>query len=103
MGQAKHKLGGVAKTTGLAAATSSSFSYNHVVTELLKKAFDKISETLPNDEQDEFGRYLLAVMEDEARWQTVIAKSPDKLRKLADHALEAYRSGRTSVLDPEKL
>lgn len=73
------------------------------MTELLKKAFDKISATLPDNEQDEFGRYLLAVMKDEARWQAVVAKSPDKLRKLADQALDAYRSGRTSVLDPEKL
>jgi hypothetical protein len=73
------------------------------VTELLKKAFEKVSEVLPHKEQDAFGRYLLAMMEDEARWQAAFAKSPDKLRKLADQALAAYRAGRTSVLDPEKL
>jgi hypothetical protein len=73
------------------------------VTEILKKAVDKICDTLADHEQDAFGRYLLAMMEDEARWQAAFAKSPDKLRKLADQALAAYRAGRTSVLDPEKL
>ena len=74
------------------------------MTEILKKAFDKISQELPDYAQDEIGRHLLNLIEqDEARWQAVLAKSPDKLRKLADRALEAYRDGRTSPLDIEKL
>ena len=80
------------------------FSYNPIVTEILKKAFDRISTELPDYAQDELGRHLLSLIEqDEAQWQTVLAKSPDKLRKLADRALEAYRDGRTTPLDIEKL
>ena len=74
------------------------------MTELLKKAFDKISKDLPDYAQDELGQHLLSLIEqDEVQWQTVLAKSPDKLRKLADRALEDYRAGRTSILDIEKL
>jgi hypothetical protein len=80
------------------------FFYNPVVTEILKRAFDKISEELPDYARDEIGRHLLNLIEqDDAKWQAVLAKSPDKLRKLADQALEAYRDGRTSPLDIEKL
>jgi hypothetical protein len=41
--------------------------------------------------------------EDDARWEASFAKSSDKLRELADQALEHYRAGRTEILDPEKL
>ena len=74
------------------------------MTALLKKAFDKISKELPEDEQDQIAQFLVRLIEDDdAKWDAVLAKSPDKLRKLADRALETYLSGRTSILDIEKL
>lgn len=73
------------------------------MTQILKQAFEKITETLAENEQDEFGRYLLAVIADNARWDASFAKSSDKLRALADQALEHHRAGRTEILDPEKL
>jgi hypothetical protein len=74
------------------------------VTELLKKAVDRISGELSDTEQDQIAEYLLRLIdEDEAQWEAALAKSPDKLRKLADDALAAHRSGRTAILDIEKL
>jgi hypothetical protein len=74
------------------------------VTALLKKAFDRISEELPDDEQDQIAQFLVRLIEDDdAKWDAVLAKSPDKLRELADRAFETYLAGRTSKLDIEKL
>lgn len=74
------------------------------MTELLKKAFDKISQELPDYEQDEIGRYLIGLIEnDDAEWRAAFAKSSDKLRKLADQALEEHLAGRTTILEIEKL
>ena len=82
------------------ASRGSSF---YLVTKLLKKAFDRASR-LPDDEQDEIGQWLLDALEnDEKLWSAAFAKSPDKLKRLADEALEAFRSDRTEPLDPEKL
>lgn len=73
------------------------------MSKLLRKAFEKASQ-LPEREQDELGRWLLEALEaDDRRWSTIYAKSPDKLRRLADQALEAFRAGRTEELDPDKL
>lgn len=78
-------------------------TYNWNMTQILKQAFEKVSATLAESEQDEFGRHILAVLEDNARWDASFAKPSDKLRALADQALEHYRAGRTDILDPEKL
>jgi hypothetical protein len=72
------------------------------MTNLLKKAFDRASE-LPPEEQDTFARFLLAELEAEARWSEAFAGSQDALAKLADEALEEFRSGKTEILDPDKL
>jgi hypothetical protein len=74
------------------------------MTELLKKAFEKASQEMSECEQDEFARWLLEAIErDERRWDAAFAESSDKLAHLADEALDEFRSGRTSVLDIEKL
>jgi hypothetical protein len=74
------------------------------MTELLKKAFDKVAEEMSDYEQDEFGRWLLDVIErDEERWDAAFAQSTDKLERLANEALEVFRTGRSEPLDPEKL
>jgi len=74
------------------------------MTELLKKAVKRISDELSGREQDQIAEYLLRLIdEDDAQWDAAFAKSPEKLRRLADKALKAHRSGRTTVLDVEKL
>jgi hypothetical protein len=74
------------------------------VTELLKKAFEKASQELSDREQDEFARWLLKAIEsDERRWDQAFAESPDKLARLADQAVDEFRSRRTTRLDVEKL
>jgi hypothetical protein len=74
------------------------------MSELLKQAFEKAAAELPDYEQDEFARWLLNVIEsDERRWDVAFAQSPEKLKKLGDEALEAFRAGRAELLDPAKL
>ena len=74
------------------------------MTELLEKAFKKISEELPEVEQDAFAQWLLKLIEDdELHWDTQFNASPEKLEALANRALTEYAEGRTEVLDPAKL
>jgi hypothetical protein len=70
------------------------------MSELLAKVFKKVSEELPECEQDAFAEWLLQLMEnDERLWDARFAESADKLEKLADRALAEYADGRTEVLD----
>ena len=74
------------------------------MTELLAKVFKKVSEELPEYEQDAFAQWLLKLTEDdESLWDAQFAESADKLEKLADKALMEYAKGRTEVLDLAKL
>jgi hypothetical protein len=74
------------------------------MTELLEKAFKKISEELPEFEQDAFAQWLLKLIEDDERlWDKQFNASAEKLEALAKKALTEYAEGRTEVLDPAKL
>jgi DNA topoisomerase IA len=74
------------------------------MTELLKKAVKRVSDELSDSEQDRVAEYLLRLIdEDDARWDEVLAKSPEKLRKMADRALKQHRAGKTTILDVNKL
>jgi hypothetical protein len=74
------------------------------MTQLLKRAFDKISEELPEFEQDKIAQALIDLVErDDAEWDALLAKNPYKLRGMADRALEDYLAGRTKILDLKKL
>ena len=74
------------------------------MTQLLEKAFEKAAQ-LPDEEQDEFARLMLAELEAEQRWAELFARpeSEDLLERLADEALAAHRAGRTRPLDPDDL
>ena len=73
------------------------------VTELLKKAFERASEELPDHEQDEIGRSLLKLIEqDERDWETTFAQSLPKLERLAKKAMADYESGLSEPLDIKK-
>ncbi len=74
------------------------------MTELLQQAFDKASE-LPDSQQDEFARFLLAELDSERRWDEMFSRpeSEDLLDQWAGEALDAHRAGRTQPLDVEAL
>lgn len=72
------------------------------MTEKLKKAFEA-AEKLPADAQDALAAAILEEVAVEGLWEASFARRPDALERLADEALEDYRAGRTTPLDPDKL
>jgi CRISPR/Cas system-associated protein Csm6 len=68
------------------------------MTKLLKEVLAKLSKLSP-ERQDELAAWLLAEMEDEARWDKSFAESQDALEKLADEALEEHKRGETRPLE----
>ena len=74
------------------------------MTQLLQQAFEKASQ-LPQEEQDNFARFLLAELESERQWADLFARpeSEDLLERLADEAMSEHRAGRTRPLTLEDL
>ena len=74
------------------------------MTELLQQAFDRAAE-LPDSQQDELARFLLAELDSERRWDEMFSRpeSEDLLDQWAGEALDAHRAGRTQPLDVEAL
>ncbi len=68
------------------------------MTKLLKEVLAKLSKLSP-ERQDELAAWLLAEMEDEARWAKSFAESQGALAKLADEALDEHRRGETRPLE----
>jgi hypothetical protein len=63
------------------------------MTELLKKAFTEASR-LAEDDQDMIGKWMLAELAAEKRWEQSFGRSQDLLAKLGRHALNEHRRGR---------
>jgi len=72
------------------------------MTQTLDAAIAKLA-TLPPEEQDRVGRWLLDELRDDERWTEQFGTSQDALGKLADEARADRVAGRASNLDPEKL
>jgi len=72
------------------------------MTKLLEQAMAK-AKSLPDAEQDSIAQILLDEIESESRWDELLAKSPEKLAKLADKALSQHQAGLSQPLDPDKL
>ena len=70
------------------------------MTELLQQAFDRASE-LPEIQQDEFARFLLAELDSERRCDELLnlPESNDLQDRLADDALDAHKASPTRPLD----
>ena len=68
------------------------------MTKLLKELIDKLSKLSP-ERQDELAAWLLAEIEDEARWDKSFAESQNALEKLANEALEEHKRGETRPLE----
>jgi hypothetical protein len=72
------------------------------MTRTLETAIAKLA-TLPADEQDRVGRWLLDELQDEEHWARKFAASQELLTKLATEARRDRTAGRATDLDPEQL
>ena len=72
------------------------------MTKLLEDAIAKLR-LMPDDEQDAIAQLVLDEIESERRWDELFAKSPEKLRKLADHAWAEHEAGGSGELEPDQL
>ena len=72
------------------------------MTRLLEEAFAKVQQ-LAAAEQDALARLLLDEIESERRWDELLAKSPQKLQRLADKAWSEHEAGQSEPLDPDRL
>lgn len=71
--------------------------------ELLERAIEE-AHKLSDDEQEAIGAWLLAEIESERRWDELFSRPPSEaLNRMAEEALEDFRAGRTSPLDPDRL
>lgn len=64
------------------------------MTKQLSHAFERAS-ALPENLQDEIAEQLLDDIQGELHWDRTLAKSQDKLEKLADKALKEFKAGKT--------
>jgi len=70
---------------------------------LLAQAIEE-AQKLPDDEQEAIGAWLLAEIESERRWDELFSRPPSKaLERMAAEALEDFRAGLTTPLDPDRL
>ena len=72
------------------------------MTRLLEQAIAKLRQ-LSEKEQDAIAQIVLQEIESEKRWDELFAKSPEKLRQLADDAWGEHEAGRSEELDPDQL
>ncbi|MEA2692387.1 MAG: hypothetical protein QOJ16_1774 [Acidobacteriota bacterium] len=72
------------------------------MTRTLDTAIAKLA-TLPDEEQDRVGRWLLDELLDDDHWMRQFAGSQDALSQLAAEARADRAEGRASELDPDKL
>ena len=63
----------------------------------LETVFGRIA-SLSEEEQERFANWLVAELDDEARWQAKFASSLPTLKKMADDALAEHRRGETKPM-----
>jgi hypothetical protein len=68
------------------------------MTGLMEAALRRI-ECLSPDEQDAIASQIIETLDDEQAWTRGFAEEPEKLRRLAQEALEEHRRGETRPLD----
>lgn len=72
------------------------------MTKLLEQAVAKARE-LSETEQDAIAQIVMDEIESERQWDQLLAKSPEKLGKLADQAWAEHEAGGSQDLDPDRL
>jgi hypothetical protein len=76
--------------------------YTPFMTRTLDAAVAKLA-TLPPDEQDRVGLWLLDELRDDEHWGRQFAASQDALSKLAAEVQADIAAGRTTPLDPDTM
>jgi len=70
---------------------------------LLDRAIEE-AHKLTEEEQEAIGAWLLAEIESERRWDELFSRKPSAaLERMSAEALEDFRAGRTTPLDPDQL
>lgn len=64
------------------------------MTQALSKAFEAASD-LPEDAQQMLAEQLMEENEGDLRWDETSANNQDQLERMADQALQEFRSGKT--------
>ena len=72
------------------------------MSKLLDEAY-AIAKKLPEEDQEAIGAVLLAEIEDNRRWDELLAQPSEVIERMVDRALEHHRLGLTVPLDPESL
>lgn len=72
------------------------------MTKLLEQAIAKVT-GLSEAEQDAIAQIVLDEIAADRQWDEVLAKSPEKLGKLADKAWAEHEAGKSQALDPDRL
>jgi hypothetical protein len=68
------------------------------MTGLLEQALRRV-EALSQEEQDAVASQILDTLDDEEAWARSFRENPEKLRALAQEALEEHRRGETRPID----
>jgi hypothetical protein len=71
------------------------------MTTLLEKAFEAAAK-LPQEAQNALAERILAELEADARWDTLIEQSQDVLEVWAQEALAEHRAGKTTPVERKK-
>ncbi len=72
------------------------------MTPRLVEAFARAA-VLPEEEQEELAQLILEMIESDERWDRAFAASQDKLARVADQVRNEIRTGKSEVLDPDRL
>ncbi len=72
------------------------------MTPRLDEAFARAA-VLPEEEQEELAQLILEMIESDERWDRAVAASQDKLARVADQVRNEIRTGKSEVLDPDRL
>jgi len=73
-----------------------------IMTTLLEQAVNRVK-ILSDNEQNAIAALILEEIDDDLRWDKSFASSQDVLAMLAEEAAEEINTGKSEVLDPDKL
>ena len=72
------------------------------MTTLLEQAVNRVK-ILSDNEQNAIAALILEEIDDDLRWDKSFASSQEVLAMLAEEAAEEINTGKSEVLDPDKL
>jgi hypothetical protein len=72
------------------------------MTKAMQQLLERVA-AMPEDEQEQVARRFLEELDEDARWDALLAESKDVLREMAEDARSEFEAGLTVPLDPESL